>query len=840
MKCPSCGAPNVILHKSIWECGWCGDSGPIPRRILEQRKAAREQQNAWWKNAAVTTRNAALTFVDAVSRLLPTYPESKAFAWRVVLCQVSTGLIESGLWNGAWDDEVDDSVIGRVFYPYRALANDLADFSGISNSATIEKAVRSRQPLFQPEGQLTDKACGKFWELMIEQLPPYDKEEPSMQDGHLYMGRAFDGENLTESAIEDALCSILPLAAFFAGCTDEKADTRDNRYLGYFTTHWKRLRGEKVDPMDYEDSAVARIVEQFPELKDEYKIEDLFNMYASDLLKGIYTADPQRAIAMWRSLPEEQEPLQDDFLSEDFFYILDFLWYYKEFDEDAIAPLLDAIQVDDVLAEMVFRSRYVCKLHLYLIQAAFERRKTKLADHLYALLQSNPLPREEWHEDADEFDSLMEEYADVDDSTPMYRYCFVRVDHGRRYSYLTNGLPVKKGDHVRVPYGKNNELKEGVVHAVGNYTRDTAPWPPEKTKCVLEILPKPQEPVGKEPAEPKPQPKGQQPQEQPKPVKPESTPTTKLQTSAAAETPEQTPPAGGTPDEAPQETPPRRKRNFAPFLVVAALAVMVVGGVLLSRHSQAKRLAAWEQQYQTAAELFAKGNYKKAVELAEDVPENIAEQPALLTVAKAGVALNTNTEDSLRGGIDLLKSSGDLGSFRKQGNDLLTDMTLQLHASIYRKAIMRLRQHQPYMAQPYLEELGNYKDTPVLRVYAEAYSLTQLFNSTSYKQALELLQLIPADYDGEFASEITDLRDDLPDMIAEREELEAQIAAYQAQQQQQKPKPPQTFNYGGGSTDTGPGSGYSLREDYGDPEDLYEDGGYDDLDEAWDEWEEGW
>ena len=43
-----------------------------------------------------------------------------------------------------------------------------------------------------------------------------------------------------------------------------------------------------------------------------------------------------------------------------------------------------------------------------------------------------------------------------------------------------------------------------------------------------------------------------------------------------------------------------------------------------------------------------------------------------------------------------------------------------------------------------------------------------------------------------------------------------------------------------GSTDTGHGSGHSLREDYDDPEDLYEDGDYDDLDEAWDEWEEGW
>ena len=477
MNCPTCGAPNVMLHKDIWECGWCGDSGFIPGYILEQRKAARERQNAWWKNAAGTTRNAALTFVDAVTRLLPTYPESKAFAWRVVLCQVSAGLIESGLWNGTWDDEVDDSVIGRVFWPYRALANDLADFSGISNSATIEKAVRSRQPLFQSEGQLTDKACGKFWELMIGQLPPYSKEAPSMQDGHLYMGRAFGGKNLTENAIEDALCSILPLASFFAGCTGEKADARNNRFLGYFTEHWKRLRGEKVDPMDYDDSAVARIVAQFPDLKDEYDSADLFNMSGLELLEEIYHTDPQRAISMWRSLPQKQAPLQDDYLSEDFFYVIGFLWKDEDCDEDALTPLLDAVQQDDTLAEMVFRSRYVCALHLYLIQTAIEQGKTELAEHLYALLQSNPLPREEWREDPDEFKYLMEKRVDTEDNAPMYHYCSVQVGNNRPYAYLTAGLPVKRGDRVRVPYGKRNEPKEGVVRSVGDYTRDTAPWP---------------------------------------------------------------------------------------------------------------------------------------------------------------------------------------------------------------------------------------------------------------------------------------------------------------------------------------------------------------------------
>lgn len=821
MNCPTCGAPNVMLHKDIWECGWCGDSGFIPGYILEQRKAARERQNAWWKNAAVTTRNAALTFVDAVTRLLPTYPESKVFTWRVVLCQVSTGLIESGLWNGTWDDEVDDSVIGRIFYPYRALANDLADFSGISSSDAMERAVCAKKPLFQAEGQLTDEACGKFWELLIEQLPLYDKEYPSMQDGHLYMGRAFGGENLMESAIEDALCSILPLASFFAGYTGEKADARNNRFLGYFTEHWKRLRGEKVDPMDYEDSAVARIVAQFPELKNEYARADLFNMFGEDLLERIYNTNPQRAIAMWHSLPQKQAPLQDDGLSEDFFCLIDFLWKSEECDEDALTPLLDAVQRDDTLAEMVFRSHYVCTLHLYLIQTAIEQGKTALAEHLYAMLQLNPLPREKWREDPDAFTALMKDLYNTAGHVPTYQYCSVQVGNNRPYAYLTAGLSVKRGDRVRVPYGKRNEPKEGVVRSVGDYTRDTAPWPPEKTKRVLEILPKPQESVKKEPAAPKPQ---QVEDETAKPETPpiteEAPPTSSAGTAPAAETP--------------QETAPPKERKIVPILVAVVLT-LVVAGVLVNSHN---RRVAWEQQYQTAAALFAEGNYKKAAELAESVPTHIAEQPALLTVAKAGVLLNANTEESLRDGLDLLKYARDLGSYSEQGTTLLAELTARLQELLYEKAISLLHKGDAYAARDCLRELGDYKDAATILAYTHALINSQSFSVILYRWALESLQAIPADYNGEFAEEIAALRDALPGKIAEQEQIDAERAASLAQQQ--KPKLPQTFNYGGGSTDTGPGSGHSLREDYDNPEDLYEDGDYDDLDEAWDEWEEGW
>lgn len=117
MNCPTCGTPNVILHKDIWECGWCGDSGPIPRRILEQRKAAREQQEAWWQEAAATARWAAQTITESAAELLPGQKDAKALAWKAILCQVSAGLIESGLWNGAWGDKAEQAVSGRIFYP---------------------------------------------------------------------------------------------------------------------------------------------------------------------------------------------------------------------------------------------------------------------------------------------------------------------------------------------------------------------------------------------------------------------------------------------------------------------------------------------------------------------------------------------------------------------------------------------------------------------------------------------------------------------------------------------------------------------------------------------------
>ena len=542
MNCPTCGAPNVMLHKDIWECGWCGDSGFIPQRIQDARRAAK------------TVR--------------------------------------------------------------------------IPKEITLTLTV-----------------------------------EP--------------GEN--EDTPEQPI--------FF-------------------------------------DSAVERIVEHFPELKDEYESEALSGMMGAQLLEEVYRTDPQKAIAMWRSLPEKQEPLQDPRRAEDFFYLLDFLWEHEDYNEDVLAPLLDAVRKDDTLAEMVFRSHYVCKLHLYLIQAAFEQRKTELAEHLYALLQSNPLPREEWCEDPNKFQAAMEgNHTSQPKDTTVYHYCSVQVGNSRPYAYLTAGLPVKRGDLVRVPYGKKNEPKEGIVRSVGDYTHDTAPWSPEKAKRVLEILPKPQVSVKKESTVPKPQ------QEHTKPEEP-------AHSAAPA-------PAGAVQD----ATRPTRKYGRIAIIVIC---FVLVGWLIF--------LAA------------------------QDVPKA---QPA----AVAPAASRTDSSSI---------ATTPTASYAQYSGKLPVE-GMPMKALSYTS-----------LGAPDKElKCKNFEKLEPNRKYINVYW---------YDDSGELIAAgMCAQWEGD--SEFV---------------LKSFSLYYPTQ-----PYEGQTF-HSGSATDTGSGSGQSLREDYGDPEDLYEDGDYDDLDEAWDEWEEGW
>ena len=284
------------------------------------------------------------------------------------------------------------------------------------------------------------------------------------------------------------------------------------------------------------------------------------------------------------------------------------------------------------------------------------------------------------------------------------------MGNSRPYAYLTAGLPVKRGDLVRVPYGKKNEPKEGIVRSVGDYTHDTAPWSPEKAKRVLEILPKPQVSVKKESTVPKPQ------QEHTKPEEP-------AHSAAPA-------PAGAVQD----ATRPTRKYGRIAIIVIC---FVLVGWLIF--------LAA------------------------QDVPKA---QPA----AVAPAASRTDSSSI---------ATTPTASYAQYSGKLPVE-GMPMKALSYTS-----------LGAPDKElKCKNFEKLEPNRKYINVYW---------YDDSGELIAAgMCAQWEGD--SEFV---------------LKSFSQYYPTQ-----PYEGQTF-HSGSATDIGSGSGQSLREDYGDPEDLYEDGDYD-------------
>lgn len=68
-----------------------------------------------------------------------------------------------------------------------------------------------------------------------------------------------------------------------------------------------------------------------------------------------------------------------------------------------------------------------------------------------------------------------------------YIYCMIRFSNvTHQFSYITDDASIKEGDFVKVPFGKNNRKRIGLVMRIIHCTEENAPYPPEKTKLVIE------------------------------------------------------------------------------------------------------------------------------------------------------------------------------------------------------------------------------------------------------------------------------------------------------------------------------------------------------------------
>ena len=71
----------------------------------------------------------------------------------------------------------------------------------------------------------------------------------------------------------------------------------------------------------------------------------------------------------------------------------------------------------------------------------------------------------------------------------VYKYVSVSYDDiytDQTYSYKTDIATIEVGDRVLVD--RNGEEVYGIVESIGSYTRETAPYPVDKTKDIIAVV----------------------------------------------------------------------------------------------------------------------------------------------------------------------------------------------------------------------------------------------------------------------------------------------------------------------------------------------------------------
>lgn len=197
-----------------------------------------------------------------------------------------------------------------------------------------------------------------------------------------------------------------------------------------------------------------------------------------------------------------------------------------------------------------------------------------------------------------------------------YQFCNVQFkEDGATYAYLTGGISLKAGDFVVVPIGDHQAEKLARVTEVFVCSTQNAPYPPEKAKFVLRksertAFPertKPQHPAPKQAAAPA-------PTELKRAVPPvQSAPTANPQKSAPTVQSAITPPiVSQTPTE-PEITEKKSTLSKKPFpfgkLIAAVLAVTVIAGISISISNRNKQRTA---AYDAALQELSNGNYTSA------------------------------------------------------------------------------------------------------------------------------------------------------------------------------------------------------------------------------------
>lgn len=840
MNCPWCGSP-VMIRGSSWECGWCGDFGSL------QRTPAKKSQNT----AQITLTLSFVYHVDlpetwtrlkkALRQIAPNDTLLSQLLGKVLLHHISAGIQRAG----ALPDEKKAEELRSFLHN----TNDL----NLGESADEIMRDAKRGVLFRKEAALSETNCGTFWTELFSTRPVED-----------YYNHV-DPDDLFE------LFSELSSAyAYFGGKKDEEmseAQDYQNALEEAYHTHWqnkvllhpdveraKLLLAQGKFP-DYEDICREILLVEYPEEVPHENAEDFDELSWERVLDDVFADDLEKGVEMWRRLLDIAEPsLKTDAKTAEKL-LLDWDWLESPTDDQAL-PLLVALD-DERFVSQLFESAHLDRLQFNVLEICRDCGEETLARHCMDLALKNLCLEERWRK---RYTQVLAAAPSSKRTKPparalarppvstlakpagesYYQFCNVQFkEDGATYAYLTGGISLKAGDFVVVPIGDHQAEKLALVTEVFVCSTQNAPYPPEKAKFVLRKSERTAFPERTKPQHPAPkQADVSAPTESKRAVPPaQSAPIENPQKSAPTVQSASPPPiVSQTPTE-PEITEKKSTLSKKPFplgkLIAAVLAVAVIAWASISVSSRNKQRAA---AYDAALQELSNGNY---------------------TSAEQGFSALSGYRDAASLSIyckyaDMYKDRTDYAG----GQDELSNITLQYDTSWQQdvdaletrvksykaeKDAAEEAERQRIAAENAAKREQSLKDQysgklPVEGMPVSCLKYTSLGepdkrlnckNFEKLEQNQKYFNVYWYDENGEMIA---------AGMCAQwKNDSEYMLKSF-SQYYPSGGDNGQTFNYGNGGSDSG-----SVRDDYDNPEDLWEDNQdwYEDEDEAWDEWENG-
>lgn len=825
MRCPWCGSP-VMIRGSSWECGWCGDFGSLKRTPLQQPEITLTLSFVYHVDLPETWND----LKKALGQLAPKNTVLSQLLGKVLLHNISTGIQRAG----ALPDEKKAEEL-RIFL------NNTTDLNLGENAEEIMRDAK-RGVLFREEAALSETDCGTFWTELLSTRPMEDYYNRVDPDG-----------------LFDLLSELSSAYAYFGGKKDEEmgeAQDYQNALEEAYNTHWqnkvllhpdveraKRLLAQGEFP-DYEDICREILLVEYPEEVPHETAEDFDELSWESILDDVFASNTAKGIQMWRRLLDIAEPSlkTDAKIAEKL--LLDWDWLDSP-SHDQVLLLLTALD-DERFVSQIFESASIGRLQLDVLNACRDSGQEILGQHCLELALKNPSLEENWEKRLKRVFTVApssgrsklrsnpsKPIADAkpDDGT-VYHYCSVQVQGTRRpYAYLTGGLPLKVGDWVELPFGKDDVLRRGQVKAVMDCTRMVAPWPPEQTKTVIRTIDAPAVKPTIEVAVPTSPKRVEQPKKEAEKIEVPVIPAPETKPEEPKPEPQITEPVSPEKDET-KPVPPKKPFPLGK-LIAAVLAVAVIAWVSISVSNRNKQRAA---AYEAALQELSNGNYSSA-------EQDFSELSGYRDAASLSVYCKY---------ADMYKDRTDYAG----GQDELSNITLQYDTSLQQdvdaletrvkgykaeKDAAEEAERQRIAAENAAKREQSLKDQyfgklPVEGMPVSCLKYTSLGepdkrlnckNFEMLEQNRKYFNVYWYDENGEMIA---------AGMCAQwKNDSEYMLKSF-SQYYPSGGNKGQTFNYGNGGSNSG-----SIRDDYDNPEDLWEDNQdwYEDEDEAWDEWYDG-